>query len=957
MTVLPRAATSPELALLRSDGQSSRLYLSIYSPATIYSARLAAVPDSTDKVASITYTSGSGTLANVLADMTLYVGSSAGAYDYGLCRIRKDGTTLAGTFYIAEESEINWVSNAYLTVVDDFDLWPRHIRINPVDGTTPLMDYDVAYTNQNQAAGSTPTPIMGPHAVLWLRGATVSYSPDASNSWVNGGTIASHQWTATGASSTSGMTTTTPTVTYNAAGNYRLEYTATGDNGVSFTGYRRVFVVTESSGVTTQFEISSSPAGDYNTGGWSFGVTLYDEATLALVRDRALVILHAVDYYGTTQQSIGYVAGSENIIAIGRIAGESIMWGTEDKWGTVTFDVQGPHYWLGKMTAFPTGVKDVSDATTPNKWTKFRGLTLNKAWYHVMAWCTTATRCMDVYPNTDTRRHKRLEAPGGQNIWAQLIEISKRSMLAEPCCDRYGRIFLQINHQLVSDRSSFPTVQTITTADWIDEIRMDRVVVSPDSLVDMSGISWDGVTATPIFSLAPGHVFKHYGAVEVVDRLALVDQATTNTQCGLYSAWKNNRYPRADIKFAGNHRLMDLAPYQRLAIAIAATDTPRGITESLNLIPRSLKFEFNNKSGYTLTSGTFEAEVVADLAVTGDTPPDPPSPPIVPVTPPAEPPAVDPTLTDATECWLATAYSIFYSGDYFAGGQPTWTAIGIPGGETTIYDFYIAVDGSTAYAFGSTGAVYKSINPRVASPTWTDISIANKIYQSRSMWKNYLICHLKDSGTLAHTYGEYNGAAWTQITPAHTMSDFNEVGFRVYNAALPSSFRLFPTGGGAQIGSSFTYSGAFNPWINLNQLAYMTVFRDAGNYLVRNIGSSTNVFDTGSTTAPAAGAIQRPLRGAYSGPHLYIVDGSSRLCASTDGSTFTPIATWLPGVVEDAKRLGGGSLVWLPQTVTANNVVTRLYTQAGAVIRDMTGNFWSLASGNQTFLNLAIVFR
>ena len=105
-TTLPRAATAPELALLRSDGQSSRLFLTVHSPTSLYTARLAAVPASTDQVALITYNTGSGTLASVKADMTLLVGSAAGLHDRGICRIRKDGATLAGTLYVAETSQI-----------------------------------------------------------------------------------------------------------------------------------------------------------------------------------------------------------------------------------------------------------------------------------------------------------------------------------------------------------------------------------------------------------------------------------------------------------------------------------------------------------------------------------------------------------------------------------------------------------------------------------------------------------------------------------------------------------------------------------------------------------------------------------------------------------------------------------------------------------------------------------
>lgn len=960
MTTLPRIATAGELVKLRSDNQSSRLYLSVHSPATVYTARLAAVPSSTDKVASITYNTGSGTLANVLQDMTILVGSTAGASDVGIARIRKDGTTTAGTLYIGETSEINWTSNAYLTVLDSFELWPRHVNID-TDGTTPLMDYDVAYTDQNQAAGSIPTPIMGSHAVLWLRGASVTYSPDASSSWVNGGTITDYLWECATADSITNDTTATPTFTFDTAGTHRIALTVTGDNGVTFTGYRYVFVVTETSGVTTQFTLDSC-AGDYDTGGWAYRVTLYDEATKALIRDRALCVLHSVDYYGDTLGSVGYVAGAENVLAVGWIAGESVTWASEDKSGTVAFDVQGPHYWLGQMTAFPSGVKDVSDSTTPNKWTKFRGLTLNKAWYHFMRWRCTATRCIDVYPIDDTRRIKRLESPGGQNIWAQLIEISRRSILAEPCADRYGRLFLQINHQYVTDRSSMPTVQAITSSDWRDSITLDRMTVDTTSLVDLSGMAWDGTTPTAYFSLAPGHVFNHYGAVEVVDRLALIDQSTSNTLAGLYSARKNNAYPKVDIPLASHHRLIDIAPYQRVTLAVSSSDTPRGITESFTLIPRSVSYGYQD--GYILTDVSCESEVTADLAVTGDTPPNPPDPPVIPIDPPPDPLPIDDALSsDAREVWLANSTQIFYSVDYFNGGQPTWAVAGIPAGHISIDDFQIAVDGSTAYCRAYDGAatrIFKTTNPRTASPTWTDITLSNWIYQSVLVWGNYFIAHLMSaSGPLTHRYYEYNGTSGTIIDTLEPMSDNNEVSYRAYHSVTgtPAVFRLFRTSTDTQIGTDIQYILADIPWINLNQSAYYTVLTNTpDNSKIYKINTTTMLYDTGSAMPIRTNFIGKALRGAYSGSHLYLVDATARLLAAPDGATFAPIATWLAGVVEDAKRAGGGSLVWLPRTVTANNVPTRLYTQTGAVLRDMTGNFWSVATGDQTFINLALVF-
>src|SRR5690349_10860790 len=137
---MARALTSPELELLRADGQWTKLYLAVLNPNTIYTARLASLPSSNDNVHTISVNTESGTLANVKPGMTIYVGTTAGAFDLGMCRVRK--TPITGTWYIGLTSQITWQSNAYLTIVDDFDLWAKHAVI---DSGALKMDVDVAY--------------------------------------------------------------------------------------------------------------------------------------------------------------------------------------------------------------------------------------------------------------------------------------------------------------------------------------------------------------------------------------------------------------------------------------------------------------------------------------------------------------------------------------------------------------------------------------------------------------------------------------------------------------------------------------------------------------------------------------------------------------------------------------------------------------------------------------------
>ena len=74
--------------------------------------------------------------------MTVYIGTSAGARDLGIVRVRKAWTSSIA--YIGETSEIAWANDLYVTVVDDFRIWRRDIY--PLDDDPNLVDYEIAYS-------------------------------------------------------------------------------------------------------------------------------------------------------------------------------------------------------------------------------------------------------------------------------------------------------------------------------------------------------------------------------------------------------------------------------------------------------------------------------------------------------------------------------------------------------------------------------------------------------------------------------------------------------------------------------------------------------------------------------------------------------------------------------------------------------------------------------------------
>jgi hypothetical protein len=682
--MMARAATSGELAKFRSSGQHSKLYLAIEHPATVFTCRVNQSFDTTDSVTEITYDGGTGTYTDILPGMTLLVGSAAGLDDYGQCRVRAAATDTI--IYIGETSEIAWTDNLYITVIDEFGFWAKHLTI---DGNTPRMDYDIEYSNQHDTCD--PIPVMGPDAVLWLTDASVNYTPDASDSWVINSTIASYLWACADASATADVDTATPTITFDTAGEYRVSCTVTSADGASFTGYRRVFVFELDDPPTVQLE---NCAGEYDAGGWSFSISMYENITTSDIRDRAKAILFARDWYGGTEGSVGPVSDYENIICEGWIDGESIEWDAD--FGKVRFTVHGAQFWLSKIPGYPTGVKDTD--STPTGWLFFDGLTVDAGLWHFLHWRSTATAIMDITLTGDDRLISATEAPAG-SLWQQLQAIAYQTILAKPLVDRFGRLFVEIGTQYlpVADRSSIPAVQAITSVDWLgdDGIQFERRTVPDVSLLELSGVNYDGTTATPMMSRAPGNVYRRYGRIEALDRLLFADQTSCNEMAGLILANMNNPYPSILIPLAANQRLFDITPNQYATLTIAAGDTPRGIVwTNQKIIPRRVTFEHDADSGLLITSIECEAETTGTGQPTGITviPPQPPETNINPNIPPIPtyppfppgtnwfPPTIPPTPPGVIDC----------SADPDAGGN---------GPYILIFDKSILLPGETAYAY------------------------------------------------------------------------------------------------------------------------------------------------------------------------------------------------------------------------------------------------------------------
>jgi len=775
---MARDLTDAEEILLRSDSQFALLYLSVLIPATVFECRVDGTPSDLDKLAIFDFDGGDGNSANCIAGQTVYFGTSAGAYDIGMARLRAvpggDSGSGANGFKIGEESELNLVDDHYVTVVDEFAPWPKHLRIDSAGES--FMDYDVDYVDQH--AVCAPAVVMGPPGVVWLQSGTQTILFEASDTWSPSGSPSTYAWTAircatnAAAGSWDDNTSATPTLTLATAdlGTVRVSCAVTMDDTAVATGYRYIPIYNaegDSPTLPTTYFTMDSCSGDWGTGGWSFRVTMYDEALLTEVRNRTMIVLHAQDWYGGTAGSIGPLEISdvpirENVIAVGWVNGESIIYNPE--LGSVSFTVQGPHWWLDKMTGFPSAIDDYDG--TPTAWTEFNDLTVDKGLWHFIYWRTTLMMLTDVLLTGDTRQIAAFDAPPG-SLWRQLTATAEATILAHPCCDRYGRLFVEINSQFLptGDRGSIPIVMDIETQDWYDRLTIERRTVAQSGLLDLSGVYYINDVGVPYFSLSPGHVPKWHGNIESIERLALSSQAQANVLAGLILDNRNNEYPNVGIPLASNHRAFDICPHQYATMSLTAA-TVRGITWSaLKLIPRRVSFRHDVQTGIFLTDMECEGYTTPALYTDGDPPPDPPDPPSP--SPPPYPPAppLPPTILETPLIGYARQGSELHRTADFnidEPGVPTWADV--TGSLTNIAR--IDIDQLNRYIYALTDIALYRASVDSSSPSWTKIfgdddlpACVEKYNDSMAVTRDGYV-GIAAVSTEACCTCTYNGALW-----------------------------------------------------------------------------------------------------------------------------------------------------------------------------------------------------
>lgn len=594
-------------ALLRTPSQRNDLGFAVLQPKTVFSCQINDTFTTHDMVLEFIYDNvTTGSYSDVVVGMTMYIGTTAGAYDLGVCRVRKAATSTI--LYVGETSEIDFDDNLYVTVVREHSLWARHLVTE--SSSVVYMDGDVEYSDQH--TNFDPVPILGGDVVVDVESYPVTITfPKVVDSWVFGDTIASYSFAADEGTVLNG-TSTNPSLridSYPTNGYIEVALTiTTTSGGKSFTGYRYVYVFDTTHRPITDFELETCRV-DKGVGGWTLEVTLNDSDDIALTHHRGLAILFTKDYFGGTAGVVGLDVDRENILMSAWIYQHT---DTNDiEFAPRKLEVHGAHQWLQKISCFPTGIR--LDATA--SWTDIPALTVSKGLWHLLHWRTTATAVMDIYLN-DGDLYTKECSTAAQNIWAQIADIAMSQIVAEPRCSHNKGLYVGRPYNLLSasDRAANSIqVMTLLTSDYVRKNKITwKAPVVGKLLLSGVVVTVQG-SGSSLFSLSPGHAPAFEGDWLVLDNLLLEDQSQANSLAGLIFADKINPYEDIPLVFTGANHVFDIAPMMHANISMTQFS---GV-----VTPSWINYSKDSEGGKLVVEIGFEGATIGEaLSTNGDIP-------------------------------------------------------------------------------------------------------------------------------------------------------------------------------------------------------------------------------------------------------------------------------------------------------------------------------------------------
>lgn len=706
--------TTTQKTQIKSIPQQTILHLSIYQPNTIMSCRInnSSITRNARVIAYDSITFGSYT--NVVSGMTMLVGTTPGASDIGRVRIRRATST---TFTVGENSDVWWVNNAYITVVDFIDIMPIFPRIllpdpSKEDQFVFYKDYDVAYSGQNKKLGSLICA--GPHRAGTLdenTGSTRFYYSASGSSHVSNDSL-TYYWEFPGADGVTGSYALTPGyITYKTPGHYATKITVSGTSTQSSDYSYRYVSIYDHNNLPTDWEFTGLQT-SRSANGASTSITINSPWKFGNIYDNAIVVIYSDEWYGDTKVNIGGNAeNNDNIFFVGYIMKDSIKWDYEKS--SVTFDVQSVSEMMKKTAGFSTTLEDEQTVTD---WYQISQLNLKKSLYHYLRWHSTVLLTTD-FQFIATDRNIQFFDSDRESVFDAIEKVVKSSIMGEVVVDRQGKIWVEDSMEATNLAfTAYPSHKTFDSSDFIGEPTIEENTIKDTAYIEIGGINYEGGASkkqTAYLSCAPGKTPGVRGKVDSPDGLAITGQTQLNKLAGDLYAYRNAKIPNIRGDLRGGYKFLDVVPMEGYLLHINANENSKNMYISGTYFVEDVTWNYDAETQYLGSSVSFRQ---ITQGVIGESrpipkPPGGPSikvppfkPPVIPI--PPSPGQIPPPLAPLTDGVLTVLMNgqLFYTQipTELDADQPVWVWHSAPTGtdqyftdfEMNIYGQVMAVNSS-----------------------------------------------------------------------------------------------------------------------------------------------------------------------------------------------------------------------------------------------------------------------
>lgn len=713
------ALTSGQKTELRKATHSSKMYLAVLVPDDVITAQVVGNQSRGETV--IPYDNVSGTEADVENGMIAWFGTAAGTKDIGVQRVKS--INAGGNELTIEENDLTLFDDYHITVKKTF--LPRS-KLPAVDtsGAEPVFTKDgESYTDEG--SNIPPVVVIGPPDCQFVDEqagyATVKFVDEFSWSPV-GAALSTKTWDFDGGSNTGGAGTEADpyVITYSTAGTYWPKLTITDANSAAQVCHVPVFVFDDDNPPYEQFETQPR---QLSMRGARQGYTVVGDADQDNFPDGTWVVRFNRDYYGAAETVLetrypfrGHVKFA------GFLIGDTLR--TDTNVSRTSFEAEDITGVLARLPGFGDRVEDVTTAT---KWTEIEDLDVLKAVLHILRWSTTTLEITGVRYSLARSASEILissERWGEGSILQQCQQtLSTRGIFADLAGDAQGTLHIRQDPNAMdhTDRSS--TVTTVVDLEKTDYKLVDlrRIEYTQIEYVRLSGIAWDGSTASAFQSYAPG-VPDHATPVEDVGGQTLVDQSDTSRLAGDIFAKRNNTFGPSTIELPGNWDVFDPALQERITFLLAASENNRGLvfTASDYWIVRSVSVNEDAAGGFVRSvTLTLEREVEGTPGTGGTVASQPTW-----ATP--DPPTSEPSPRTSTYPGeiIGTDTGGVFAADVLAGGSTDWIAMntGLSGSGLNIIDLVFVTIGEqqTLFAAADDG-IYRYDDLPALDGTWTQV--------------------------------------------------------------------------------------------------------------------------------------------------------------------------------------------------------------------------------------------